>query len=74
MWRSQIEHLNTSYSTTYFECITEFDSYSAKLLLGQGSYVLRKTYQIYIARMSPALSGCPALWGVKLGDVLKIHD
>ena len=44
---------------------------------GRGSYALRGRIRyscIYIARMSPTLSGSSALQHVKLGDALKIRN
>ena len=45
--------------------------------LGRGSYMLRGHIRylcIYIARMSPTLSGSSALQRVKLGDALEIRN
>ena len=51
--------------------------YSAKLPLGTGLYALRghiRYSYIYIACMSPTLSGSSVLQRVKLGDALEIRN
>ena len=73
--RIEIEY----YSVAYFERITEFDALYIALSarLGRGSYTLhgRIRYScVYIACMSPTLSGSSALQHVKLGDALEIRN